>query len=174
MSKFQNPQESFSSTSTVLTGNWKSMILPFIGILLINTTLMIFIGSFILMKLFGGNFETRDEGILFLFILSALVLCAWLFTYLLYFPKKWKTKVDIDLEKQRIVVQSPNGEQEYNFSTIDNIRYKAATSLFSTSYLYFISTSGEKEAPMIALSDVTMSTALFQFLKQRAKLNLVQ
>ena len=82
--------------------------------------------------------------------------------------------MEIDLEKQRIVVQSPNVEQEYHFSTIDNIRYKAATSLFSTSYLYFISTSGKKEAPMIALSDVAMSTALIQFMKQRAKLNVEQ
>lgn len=169
-----HPQDFRTSKIIALTGAWKSMILPFVGVLIVYTIVAIWGGSFIVMKFFGDRFESKGEAILVIILLLAGVLFAWLLAFVTHFPKKWKTKVEIDLEKECITLQTPKGDKEYHFSMIASIRYQAATSLFSTSYLYFVTGDRGKEEPLVALSDAAISTALFHFLKQRARLQVIQ
>lgn len=170
----KNPQDIANSNPVHLNGSWKSMIAPFVGMLLVNTIIAIFVASFILMKIFGGGFDFKNEAILAIVLLALVVVLTWVVTYLIYFPKKWKTEVEIDLEKQLITLHGREGKIEHLFSEVEGIRYKATSSVFNTSYLYFITAENRKETPMVALSDATKSVQLFNLLKLRTKLNLVQ
>ena len=111
----KNPQDIANSNPIHIISSWKSMIAPFIGMLLVNTIIAIFAGSFILMKIFGGGFDSKNEATLAIALLAAAVVLAWVVTYLIYFPKKWGTEVEIDLEKQLITLHGREGKAEHPF-----------------------------------------------------------
>lgn len=162
------------STPTIeVQSEWKTMILGFIGKLIISTIICIYFGSMLAMRFFSDGINTKSNGIMVIAFIVLIVLAGWVSTYLVFFPKKWQQRATIDFEQEEIEITSGKSKGTLQFSEISQIRYKALSSVFNTSYLFFLTIDGT-EKPLFALSDDAYSTDLFFALKNRTSIAVVQ
>ena len=151
----------------LLQSNPRALLLPFIGALLVS---FITVGSIAIYDAWRfGEYLTPTKKYLAFAIAILALAGTWFLIYKNMYPKKWVGSVLFDFENRIIILNPGTQNRELPFEDIQKIRFKAATSMFNTGYLFFIQIKQEAEQPLLALTDNNLANDLYFTLE---KLNI--
>lgn len=158
---------------TLLHSKPRALLLPFIGALLLSTFVIVTIAMYDASRMGVRMNEANQKYLAFTLTILALA-GAWYTIYKTMYPKKWTGSALIDLEN-RVIIMHPGTarSREIPFNNIRQIRYKAATSLFNTAYLFFIQVNKESEQPLLVLNNDSLANDLY-FTLEKANIWLKQ
>ncbi|MBL7826153.1 MAG: hypothetical protein JNJ57_05940 [Saprospiraceae bacterium] len=150
----------------------RALILPFIGAILVSTISLSWVAMYDA-YVFGEHLKTADRQRLALVIAVVSILATWVLIYKTMYPRKWVKTVAFDFEKRTLTINPGKENRVAPFEEIRQIRFKAATSLFNTGYLFFIRLTGKGEEPLVVLTNNDQANEVF-FTLQKAGLNVTQ
>jgi hypothetical protein len=159
-------------SKTLLQSNPRALLLPFIGALLVSFITLTLIAIYDAWR-FGEYLHVPYKKHLALAIAILTLAGTWFLIYKNMYPKKWVGSVLFDFENRKITLNPGTQNREVPFEDIQKIRFKAATSMFNTGYLFFLKVHQEAEQPLIALTDDNLANDLY-FTLEKANIPVKQ
>lgn len=167
--------ENFQTAHVIrVRSNWLAMSVGFIGWLIL---LVCIIGLLFLLHRylrFPEDFEERGIWMYMLIALYALLFGIGFYRiYDRYFPRRWMTEVTVNLEEKNLVITSQGKTRVLPFSQISKGIYQGASPIFTTHYMYWVESGGER-IPLVSFTSEQVSFAFYNMLERRAGLKMEQ
>ena len=154
--------------------NWLAMCAGFIGWVIL---LICSIGLYYLLNRylrFYDDFNERGMWMYLLVAVHALLFGSGLyFIYDKYFPRQWMTEAVVNLEEKCLTVSCRGKERVLPFSRISRGIYQGVSPVFTTHYMYWVESEGER-IPLVSFTNERVSFTFYDVLERRAGLMMEQ
>lgn len=154
--------------------NWLAMSLGFVGWVILMTCS---IGLYYLVNRYLRFYDDFNEGSTWMYILIAmhalLFSIGLYFIYDKYFPRQWMTEATVNFDEKTIAIASRGKTRVLPFSRISKGIYQGTSPIFTTHYMYWVESEGER-IPLVSFTSEQVSFAFYNMLERRARLKMEQ